>query len=116
MVPASGQSILPAASTIAVRPTHDAWEVMVVARAPSLRFFGGFHAFPGGKVGAADVPAIRPGVETTTAQWAAARELFEETGMLVARDPPGGLADLRVEDRDRWRRQLIDAKITFHEF
>src|SRR5436305_1206806 len=108
MVPASGESILPAASTIAVRPTHDAWEVMVVARAPSLRFFGGFHAFPGGKIGAGDVPVTRPGAETTKAQWAAARELFEETGILVARDPAGGLADLRQEDRDRWRSQLID--------
>jgi glyoxylase-like metal-dependent hydrolase (beta-lactamase superfamily II)/8-oxo-dGTP pyrophosphatase MutT (NUDIX family) len=115
MVPASRASILPAASTIVVRQRRLAWEVMVVARAASLRFFGGFHAFPGGKIGAPDVP---PGssMETTEAQWAAARELFEETGILVARDLAGRLAHLREQDRDRWRRQLIDEKTTFPEF
>jgi glyoxylase-like metal-dependent hydrolase (beta-lactamase superfamily II)/8-oxo-dGTP pyrophosphatase MutT (NUDIX family) len=116
MVPASGESILPAASTIAVRPSAQAWEVMVVARAPSLRFFGGFHAFPGGKIGAHDMPTPRPGVETSKAQWAAARELFEETGVLVARDKAGRLARLPDQDRDHWRRELIDEKRTLPEF
>jgi glyoxylase-like metal-dependent hydrolase (beta-lactamase superfamily II)/8-oxo-dGTP pyrophosphatase MutT (NUDIX family) len=89
---------------------------MVVARAPALRFFGGFHAFPGGKIGKDDVQAPSPAEETTSAQWAAARELFEETGVLVARDPGGRPARLRDQDRDWWRRQLIDEKETFPEF
>jgi glyoxylase-like metal-dependent hydrolase (beta-lactamase superfamily II)/8-oxo-dGTP pyrophosphatase MutT (NUDIX family) len=110
----SGESILPAASTIAVRRTPLDWEVLVVARAPSLRFFGGFHAFPGGKIGAGDVPA--PGAKTTRAQVAAARELFEETGILVTRDRADRTAQRSGEELDRWRHRLIDEKKTFAEF
>ena len=116
MVPASGESILGAASTIAVRQTPDTWEVLVVARAQSLRFFGGFNAFPGGKIGAHDVPPPGSGIEATEAQWAAARELFEETGILVARDKAGRLGRLRDQERNRWRRELIEDKKPFPEF
>jgi 8-oxo-dGTP pyrophosphatase MutT (NUDIX family) len=35
-------------------------EVLLVARAPSLRFLGGFHAFPGGKVHSSDADLARP--------------------------------------------------------
>jgi endoribonuclease LACTB2 len=71
-------------------------EVFAVRRAPALRFFGGFHAFPGGKVSPADTQApCRPsvGAPVAPAQAArritAARELFEETGVLVARRAEG---------------------------
>ncbi len=53
-------------------------------RAETLRFMGGFHAFPGGRAMPADGP------DAATAQpVAAVRELFEETGVLLARRPDG---------------------------
>jgi endoribonuclease LACTB2 len=87
--------ITKAASVLLARETNCA-EVFVVRRAEKLRFLGGFYAFPGGKVSPADseVPlanhhpsqsADKPGDRCVTA----ARELFEETGVLVARKPDG---------------------------
>ncbi|MEK6280659.1 MAG: MBL fold metallo-hydrolase [Acidobacteriota bacterium] len=63
-------------------------EVFLVKRSEKLAFLGGYHAFPGGQFDAADAEApvencINP--ETRTAISCAARELFEETQILVAR-------------------------------
>jgi endoribonuclease LACTB2 len=84
-------------------------EVFVVRRADSLRFFGGYHAFPGGKVHSSDAESTVDARRT-----AAARELFEETGVLLARFddrsfPPAGadLAHLRTE--------LLDGRLPFAE-
>ncbi|MGI9068650.1 MAG: MBL fold metallo-hydrolase [Pyrinomonadaceae bacterium] len=63
-------------------------EVFLVKRSEKLAFLGGFHAFPGGQFDPADatVPVQNCGdVETATAISCAARELFEETQVLVAR-------------------------------
>jgi endoribonuclease LACTB2 len=107
----------PAASVLLVRPGKGPpLEVYMIRRQKSMRFLGGFYAFPGGKVdpgdalpalhgrcrgldpaeagraipSAADMPAL--------AYWvAAARELFEETGVLVAQDEGGRSID--VDDR-----------------
>ncbi|HXG10149.1 MAG TPA: MBL fold metallo-hydrolase [Gemmataceae bacterium] len=85
-------------------------EVFVVRRAEPLRFFGGFFAFPGGKVDPADA-ALLP---ASPRRASAARELFEETGVLLARDPGGSFpvagADLRY-----LRRALIEGRLSFGE-
>jgi glyoxylase-like metal-dependent hydrolase (beta-lactamase superfamily II)/8-oxo-dGTP pyrophosphatase MutT (NUDIX family) len=63
-------------------------EVFLVKRSEKLSFLGGFHAFPGGQFDASDaeVPVRNaPGLELATAVSCAARELFEETQVLVAR-------------------------------
>lgn len=63
-------------------------EVFLVRRSESLAFLGGYHAFPGGQFDAADadVPVQNcKDEETRTAISCAARELFEETQVLVAR-------------------------------
>jgi glyoxylase-like metal-dependent hydrolase (beta-lactamase superfamily II)/8-oxo-dGTP pyrophosphatase MutT (NUDIX family) len=77
-----------AASVLLARGPGSA-ELFLVERAAELRFFGGFCAFAGGKVGAAEVElALRyPGL--TPRQGAAFRELFEETGVLLARRSDG---------------------------
>jgi ribonuclease/clavin/mitogillin len=63
-------------------------EVFLVRRSERLAFLGGFHAFPGGQFDANDGEAP---VENCTDEEArvaiscAAREMFEETGVLLAR-------------------------------
>jgi glyoxylase-like metal-dependent hydrolase (beta-lactamase superfamily II)/8-oxo-dGTP pyrophosphatase MutT (NUDIX family) len=63
-------------------------EVFLVRRSEKLAFLGGFHAFPGGQFDATDADALVencPDAETRVAVSCAARELFEETQVLVAR-------------------------------
>jgi 8-oxo-dGTP pyrophosphatase MutT (NUDIX family) len=111
----------PAASVLLVRPTPPGaaapFEVYMIRRRRGLKFLGGFYAFPGGKVDAADaspaslarchglsaaaaevvlasggpLPASAP---PALAYWfAAVRELLEETGLLLAVDAVGDAID-----------------------
>ena len=62
-------------------------EVFLVKRSDKLAFLGGFHAFPGGQIDPADAEVqVRnaPNPETAAMISGAARELFEELGVLVA--------------------------------
>jgi len=99
----------PAASVLLVRPGRDVpLEVYMIRRQKSMRFLGGFYAFPGGKVEVADAAmgaiARCRGIDAASAEraitaadgvpgiafWiAAARELLEETGILVGQDEGG---------------------------
>ena len=63
-------------------------EVFWVRRSDKLAFLGGFHAFPGGQIDAEDATVdVRnaPNPETAAMISGAARELFEELGVLAAR-------------------------------
>jgi len=63
-------------------------EVFWVKRSDKLAFLGGFHAFPGGQIDADDAAVTvqnAPNPETAAMISGAARELFEELGVLVAR-------------------------------
>lgn len=83
----------PAATVVLLRPSGDSFEVYVLKRAAGM-VFGGQHAFPGGGVDPSDRPetirtdwAARLGVPEEPARavvGAAARELFEEAGVLLA--------------------------------
>jgi glyoxylase-like metal-dependent hydrolase (beta-lactamase superfamily II)/8-oxo-dGTP pyrophosphatase MutT (NUDIX family) len=97
-----------------VRGTHPQ-EVFVVERSRSLRFFGGFLAFPGGKVHAVDgeiLPRAEDGAPSddqipSDRYIAAARELFEETGVLLARKPDGAFL-AASDDLASRRREFIE--------
>lgn len=95
-------------------------EVFWVERAPSLAYLGGFHAFPGGRVGREDstVPMLEaPDPDEARRRAAAARELFEETGVLLARaagaEPPRVPS---VPERERARAELIAGTLSFDAF
>lgn len=63
-------------------------EVFWVKRSEKLAFLGGFHAFPGGQLDPSDIEARvdnSPNTETAALISCAARELFEELGVLAAR-------------------------------
>jgi ribonuclease/clavin/mitogillin len=79
-----------AAAVILLRPGTDSAspEVFWVRRSQRMAFLGGFHAFPGGQRDDADAQAVVENcedAETAAMIACAARELFEELGVLVAR-------------------------------
>src|ERR1700687_959991 len=112
-------SITPAASVLLARSSKSQ-ELLVVRRSPSLRFFGGFLAFPGGKTSRndAEIPIrllqdiIPPSPALTCRIVAAARELFEETGILLARQADGSFPSVKA-DLANGRRDLILQNKTF---
>ncbi len=83
----------PAATVVLLRPAAEAFEVYVLRRATTM-VFGGVHAFPGGGVDRHDLPQTVdqdwperlgvPEAEAKAVVGAAARELFEEAGVLLA--------------------------------
>ena len=106
-----------AVSTLLTRDPSSS-EIYLVERAPQLVFFGGYRAFPGGTLEAED-SALKvhdltdghllqdPGMGAFVA--AAARELFEETGLWIAR---GGLTPSAATLSD-YRRQLMGGDSSF---
>jgi glyoxylase-like metal-dependent hydrolase (beta-lactamase superfamily II)/8-oxo-dGTP pyrophosphatase MutT (NUDIX family) len=88
-------------------------EIYVVRRNERLRAFGGFHAFPGGKVAPGDAELV-PAVPRPARIGAAARELFEETGILLARRADASFPSTGPE-LDELRRKLAADHITFRD-
>lgn len=76
-------------------------EIFWVRRGRDLRFAGGFYAFPGGSVDRDDGTIPVAGAADAALVAGACRELFEETGVLLARGAErlsaGRLAELRRE-------------------
>jgi 8-oxo-dGTP pyrophosphatase MutT (NUDIX family) len=127
----------PAASVLLVRPGLAApIEAYLIRRARDMRFLGGYYAFPGGKVDladrrpealarvhglTADVARARlgdTGDVPALAYWlAAVRELFEETGLLVAVDAAGrpvDVGDPMVAARlEAHRREVVRSERSF---
>jgi 8-oxo-dGTP pyrophosphatase MutT (NUDIX family) len=98
--------VRPAATLVLLRDSPRGVEAYLQQRHTTLQFAGGMHAFPGGRVDEADgrVPqecwappgphlwAQQFGVDAAQAAAHAAgavREVFEETGVLLARPGPG---------------------------
>ena len=92
----------------------------MVRRHEGTAFMGGAHVFPGGRVDAADHDGgddwcdgiahaevqLRemPRGDAIAYHVAAARELFEEAGVLLARDFTGAFVSLAGADHDRYKR------------
>jgi glyoxylase-like metal-dependent hydrolase (beta-lactamase superfamily II)/8-oxo-dGTP pyrophosphatase MutT (NUDIX family) len=91
-------------------------ELFIVRRADKLRFFGGFHAFPGGKVHHSDaaISLVTDAGSQPTAEKivAAARELFEETGVLLGRRADGSFP-ASGSLLEYIRRKLLAEELTF---
>ena len=105
---------IPASAVILWRGGAEGRELFWVRRGAPLRFAGGFHAFPGGKVDAEDAHIAVRGAsgEEAAAVAAAARELFEEAGVLVA----DGAERLSRDERDRARAALLAGELEFGDF
>ncbi|HKX30384.1 MAG TPA: MBL fold metallo-hydrolase [Blastocatellia bacterium] len=102
-----------AAAVILLRNPDDP-QVFWVKRAKTLAFMANYHAFPGGQRDATDaeIPVLNhedPG--EATMRVTALRELFEETGVLIAR----GAEKLSVETRAALRQDLAADRLSFKE-
>ncbi len=102
-----------ASVVVPYRRTAGGVEVFWVKREKALAFAGGFYAFPGGKVDAADaaVPVEGASGQEAALRVAAARELLEEAGVLVAE----GAERLEPERVTEARRALLEGRSTFAE-
>ncbi len=89
-------------------------EILLVRRGAGLRFAGGFHAFPGGRLDPEDgeVAVEDAPVGSAPLVSCATRELFEETGVLLAR----GADRLPAAARVRGRRALLDGSLGWGRF
>jgi 8-oxo-dGTP pyrophosphatase MutT (NUDIX family) len=110
MIPVEPPNPRPASTVIVLRDGPRGPEVFLVRRHEGTAFMGGAYVFPGGRVDAADRAAADgawcDGVDEAQRldalssddaiafRVAAARELFEETGVLLARDDQGVFAAL----------------------
>jgi endoribonuclease LACTB2 len=94
-----------ASAVIVFRRLSSGVEVFWLEREQRLSFAGGFFAFPGGKVDPADAQVPVEGSSAQEAQLivTAARELFEETGLLVARGP-----EVNQVARDAFRKRVLE--------
>jgi 8-oxo-dGTP pyrophosphatase MutT (NUDIX family) len=122
----------PAATVVVARDSSAGPEVFMVRRHEATAFMGGAHVFPGGRVDTADrdgtedwcdgvahavgqLPSL-PHAEALAYHVAAARELFEEAGVLLARRVDGDFVSLAgADDHARFkaaRHQVHDGATT----
>jgi 8-oxo-dGTP pyrophosphatase MutT (NUDIX family) len=114
-----------AATVLLVRPVDGGYEVYAVRRVPTMPFAPGMYAFPGGTVDPRDIGADVRWTGPSPAAWAerlgqpeplaravvcaAVREVFEETGVLLAS------VDGSVDYEDE-RSALVDRRLGFADF
>jgi len=104
----------PASTVALMRDARSGPEVLLLRRNRSSGFVPGAYVFAGGRVDAADadpLPWSGPSMQAPPPEyWAAAlRELFEETGVLLARDAGGTYAaDASDPALSVWRDTLLE--------
>jgi glyoxylase-like metal-dependent hydrolase (beta-lactamase superfamily II)/8-oxo-dGTP pyrophosphatase MutT (NUDIX family) len=89
-------------------------QVLLARRSPALRFMGGHHVFPGGRVHESEgTQRVIHAADPTHARalHAVTREVFEETGLLCVR----GTLPSRDELRQA-RREIIGESLSFADF
>ncbi|WHY80134.1 NUDIX domain-containing protein [Neobacillus sp. WH10] len=95
--------------------------VYLTKRPETMKFMGGFYVFPGGAVDQSDdvqdCKRILKGIVNETFELAyyvaAARELFEEVGVLVCKKEDGFSVQLEEEKEMEYRRLLINGDLSF---
>ena len=102
-----------ASAVLLLRGSGADLEIYLVERSPELRFFGGYHALPGGVVEPEDGSACSD--RDATLRRCAMRELFEETGVILADADKSQRADVRKAllegDHGPWQLLLESAGV-----
>jgi 8-oxo-dGTP pyrophosphatase MutT (NUDIX family) len=106
-----------AATVVLMRDADHALQVLLLKRHRSAGFVPGAYVFPGGRIDPADgderlaasCPVPERGAVAAHYWFGAVRELFEETGVLLARDAAGEWApDASSSDAlEAWREKLM---------
>lgn len=107
------------ASTVVLMDQLD--RVYLTKRPKTMKFLGGFYVFPGGSVEREDEEVKKEFIKNVKDHEgfsqghyiAAARELFEEVGILLANQDDGSFAKLKNETEWEYRRQLLNGNISF---
>jgi len=110
--------VIQPASACVLAAADDSRCILTTERNLELRFFGGYFAFPGGKLDASDGEvAVRTpsGPMADPHRAAVVRELFEETGILLARRADGSFPTDSHTWRDE-RRALLKGELAFPQF
>jgi 8-oxo-dGTP pyrophosphatase MutT (NUDIX family) len=119
--PAVAAEPKPAATAVLVRDSDEAPEILLLKRLRSAGFVPGAYVFPGGRVDPADADATlvemlgSPPRGAEASYWlAAVREVFEETGVLLARAADGTTSpDATADDAlAHWREALLTGAAT----
>lgn len=122
-----------AATIVVVRDGDEGIEAYLMRRQTSMTFAAGFYVFPGGKVHGddydADIPWSGPEADVWATLWrceaglaralvvAAVREMFEETGVLLAGpDAHTVLADTSTPEMEQARDDLEEGRVSFSHF
>jgi 8-oxo-dGTP pyrophosphatase MutT (NUDIX family) len=95
--------------------------VYLTKRPVTMKFMGGFHVFPGGTVESHDIIVENDYVNCDEAQLsinlshyiAAARELFEEVGIMLGNTKDGFPVPLPTEKVMKYRNDLLKGEIPF---
>ncbi|MGH3326387.1 MAG: NUDIX hydrolase [Streptomycetales bacterium] len=124
----------PAATVVLLRERSGGVEAYLLRRSRSMPFAGGMYAFPGGTVDPRDADATnrawtgpepeyfagRLGCDPGYARgfvYAAVRETYEESGILLAGPAPDSVvADITGDDWEADRRALVDRELAFADF
>src|SRR5262245_38543280 len=102
----------PSAAVVLLRGQGESLETFWVLRSDAVRYMPEFRAFPGGTADADDAGIVIEGIESgteRTARACALREVFEETGILLAD------SDVDAPTRDAARDRLLEGRATFAE-
>ncbi|MGH7577108.1 MAG: NUDIX hydrolase [Longimicrobiales bacterium] len=128
--PKPAAAALPASTVVLMRDAEPGPEVLLLRRSRDSGFVPGAYVFPGGRVDDSDadlslrnridgLPAdVVPGVASNenvpgSAYWiAAAREVFEETGILLAHNPKPATRNPQPDVIDTWRDRLLEDHAT----
>lgn len=110
----------PASTVVLVDPDYN---VFLTKRPETMKFLGGFYVFPGGGMEDKDEQVKKQYLlgkpkhpSLATGHYiAAARELFEEVGVLLGHTKEGNAISLSKRKTEFYRKQLIKNQITFSE-
>ncbi|KAL4765982.1 NUDIX hydrolase [Aspergillus foveolatus] len=109
----------PSSSVVLISPKN---EILLLHRVKTSTSFASAHVFPGGNLSLQDGRCPPPGdpKRHEDASWyrsAAIRELFEESGILLAKDQGSGkMLAVGEDERERGRREIHQKQTTFSKW
>ena len=120
----------PAATIVLIRNENHVLKILMLRRSSSVAAASGAHVFPGGRVDEMDAEVVDRGLFIGRDQdqaahrldlaggaleyyCAALRELFEEAGLLLVLDTNGRRVEVRQEQLNGWREELLDRRVSW---